>query len=105
MRRTDAVVFTLALAAATLGVGDLAAAASHYTKALASGPEPFERARLLDRLAISVVESAPDRAASFAAEARRIRHHYGFAILPIDESIVADLSARLAAARPGQAGG
>ncbi|GAA1042944.1 tetratricopeptide repeat protein [Virgisporangium ochraceum] len=67
--------------------GDMATAAACYARGLAFGPEPFERARLLDRLAVATLDSAPDQAVAHAAEATGIRRRYGYAVPPVDEPL------------------
>jgi tetratricopeptide (TPR) repeat protein len=74
--------------------GELAAAASHYTEALASGPELFERTRLLDRLALALGGSDPTRSARLYAEAERVRGEHGFASPPADAHLFHSEGAR-----------
>jgi hypothetical protein len=71
--------------------GDLELAASQYTRGLAYGPEPFEKARLLDRLAAALLGSAPNRAAALATLAARIRRRNGFAVPPVDAPLLVTL--------------
>ena len=67
---------------------DHATAEAHYLAALGSGPEPFERMRLLDRLAAVLRHTDTAQAARRLAEADDLRDTRSYAIPPVDAKMV-----------------
>jgi len=94
---------TLAMAELALGdlsaaQGDHAAARSAYQAALSRGVEPFERARILERLASQYADHDPAEAIRLVRTADEIRRTGQYAIPAVDRSMAEQTRRKLGAA-------
>jgi predicted ATPase/DNA-binding XRE family transcriptional regulator len=88
----------LALGDVAASRGDTDAASAAYQRALTLGPEPYERARVLERQASIRAASDPDGAARLLDQADEIRTSGQYAIPPIDRPLAEATRRRLSTA-------